>query len=484
MTIPGVTPALSLRARALLGGVVWIVIAVGLSGFVLLSTFDEISERGFQEKLANQAGQVEALIRSGAFDDGVGAGDLARPFLPADSSTLLWQIEPPDGPPLLSPSLGEEMLAPPPALPIRTGPIAEYQRLRRQQDGLRYIARLQDGKQVQIVMRAVERRARGVGPGLETWKVSVAAPRAALSRDQLEFRRSLFGALIGLGASLVLAGAAQTGMALRPLVALRAAFLDYRMGGSRRIEGRYPSDIATLVDDLNELLDRNEEVIQRARRQAADLAHALKTPVAILRNDVSAPAEGAAAAREQRERMEGALLRIDSLIARYTARASIAGASAPAALCEVAPAVDGLGRVMAQVHRDAGLDFEARIPPDLKVRCAEEDLEELLGNLIDNAHKWAVGVVRVSAARDQGVAMIAVEDDGPGIPEEARQKALIAGGRLDEAVPGTGLGLAICSDILEAYGGTLQLATSELGGLAAVVRLPSPEPAATATRRR
>ena len=181
--------------------------------------------------------------------------------------------------------------------------------------------------------------------------------------------------------------------------------------------------------------------------------------------------------------MEQAIGRVESLIARYTARARLAGAGAPAALCDPRPVAEGLGRVMGQIHRDADLIFELSMPEGLKVRAEEEDVEELLGNLIDNAHKWAVSTVRVSARREAGTAVITVEDDGPGIPEKGRQKALAAGGRLDEAVPGTGLGLAICSDIVEAYGGSLDLAVSEeLGGLAAIVRLPAPE--TTTTRRR
>lgn len=473
--------ALSLRARALLGGIVWIVFAVGLSGYVLLSTFDGISERAFMQKLSTQLEQMEALVLSGALENGIDDAVLGDPFFRRDGAGRYWQIQPPNGQPLLSASLGGRPFAPSNLSADAFTRLLTEARVN--DDGLRhqsYVTRMPDGLQVQALTGVVHR------PGAETspWVLHVAEARATLSRDQLEFRRSLFGALIGLGASLALAGAAQTGMTLRPLVALRSAFLRYRAGDAMRIEGDYPSDISTLVDDLNELLDRNEEVIRRARRQAADLAHALKTPVAVINNDVQMPARDAAESAAQRERMREALARIESLIARYTARARTAGAAAPSANCAAAPVVEGLGRVMAHVHRDAGLIFEARIPETLRVRVEEEDLEELLGNLIDNAHKWAIGVVRVRAVDLSGAAEITVEDDGPGIPEDARERALAAGARLDEATPGTGLGLAICSDIVEAYGGTLTLGVSDLGGLAVTVRLPAPTLATPRSSRR
>ncbi|MGG7564839.1 sensor histidine kinase [Rhodovulum sp. DZ06] len=480
MSVLGLSTALSLRARALLGGIVWIIIAVGLSGYVLVSTFDEISERSFQETLAGRAEQLETLIRSGALDDGIGGGMLSGPLF-ARGRDVFWQIQTPTGQSLLSPSLeGAPIPADTAAERSLQGPIGDYRRQLRETRGARYVARLPSGLLIQVVARTV--RTTTVAGTVGEWTIRVAEPRAALTRDQLEFRRSLFGALIGLGASLVLAGAAQTGMALRPLVAMRAAFLSYREGETHRIEGRYPSDIATLVDDLNDLLDRNEEMMVRARRQAADLAHALKTPAAVLRNDLASNPRNDIDAAVRRQRMEEAVTRVESLINRYTARARLAGAAGAGALCEVVHVLEDLGRVMRQIHRDAGLDLELELDETLRVRAEEEDVEELFGNLMDNAHKWAIGVVKVVARREGPVGVITVEDDGPGIPEQKRQKALAAGGRLDEAVPGTGLGLAICSDIVEAYGGSLTLETSELGGLKVIVRLPAPEPASTRRR--
>ncbi len=440
---------LSLRARAVLGGLVWILFAVGLSGYVLVSAFDEISKRAFDRKLAARLDQMETLIRSGALDTGAASRDTAGAQLGPVTAGDYWQIEAPDGRLYKSPTLGDEALPDPD--PNAPGPS--------------YFARAPNGFQLKVVSRDVT--VPGAEPGAPdaTWRIFAGEALVTLSRDKLEFRRNLFGALIGLGASLILAGAAQTGMALRPLTTLRAAFWDYRQGEADRVTGRYPADIEPLVDDLNELLERNSEIISRARRQAADLAHSLKTPAAIMRNEIDEMENPSPVMRD-------ALDRIESLMARYTARARMAGANAPGASSALEPLARDLGRLMARVYADRDIELEIDIPKSLRVRAEKEDLEELLGNFLDNAFKWAAGKVRVAARANERMVEIRVEDDGPGIPEADREAALRAGGRLDETTPGTGLGLAIASDIVEAYGGTLRLDRSEaLGGLMVRVNL-------------
>ncbi len=451
---------LSLRARAVLGGLVWILFAVGLSGYVLVSAFDDISQRTFDRKLVSRLDQMETLIRSGALDpDAATKGEANQRLGPASAGDY-WQIEAPDGRLFRSPTLGEDRLPEPDSRNPRAT----------------YFARAPTGFQLQVIFREVaedpeetkngktEPQPPGAGKN-PVWKIYAAEAMITLRSDKLEFRRNLFGALIGLGASLILAGAAQTGMALRPLTTLRAAFWDYRSGQADRVTGKYPSDIEPLVDDLNELLERNAQTISRARRQAADLAHALKTPAAILHNEIDA-------LDPPSPEMRDALDRIEGLMARYTARARMAGANAPGASAELKPLVEGLGRVMSRVYADREIELEIDIPANLRVRAEKEDIEELIGNFLDNAHKWAVGTVRVAARANDRKVEIRVEDDGPGIPEDKREDALRAGGRLDETTPGTGLGLAIASDIMEAYGGKLALDSSSLGGLMVRVEMP------------
>ncbi|MEM1313783.1 MAG: sensor histidine kinase, partial [Pseudomonadota bacterium] len=438
--------ALSLRARAVLGGAVWIIFAVGLSGYLLLGAFDGIAERSFARNLSAQLDQLESLILTGAMSEDPGQTRLADPRYLRAGSGYYWQVERPDGTLVRSPSLQGEIL------PIRSLTAGEEF----------FTARAPEGFQILVIARGL--RPQGAGDG-DPWRVYAAEAVVRLQRDKLEFRRTLFTSLIGLGGALTLAAAAMTGMALRPLVALRAAFGEYRRGDAERIEGAYPSDIEPLVGDLNELLERNGKIISTARRQAADLAHALKTPAAVLRNEIEAP-------EPERPAMRDALGRIETQLTRYTARARLAGANAPGASSDVREIVEGLGRVMERIYADRGVALDLNIPEGLRVRMEGEDLEELSGNLIDNAFKWAEARVAVTAARGATDLELTVEDDGPGVPEDERDTVLRAGARLDEAVPGTGLGLAICSDIAEAYEGELTLDASALGGLMVRVRLP------------
>ena len=436
--------ALSLRARAVLGGLLWILFALGLSGWLLLQAFDNIAERAFSRNLSAQLDQLESLILTGAVEEDPEETRLADPRYLRSGSGYYWQVERPDGSVVRSPSLGGELL------PLRD--MAEGEEI--------LMARAPEGFLIQVHVRPV--RAPRTG---QLWRVYAAEAVVRLQRDKLEFRRSLFGLLIGLGGALALSAAAMTGMVLRPLVALRAAFADYRRGEAERIEGDYPADIEPLVDDLNALLERNARIIATARRQAADLAHALKTPAAILRNELDAMERPNPAMRD-------ALDRLHAILQRHTARARLAGANAPGASAEVRPILEGLGRVMARVHADREIAFEIDAPAGQRVRMEGEDLEELAGNLIDNAFKWARGRVRVTVLRLSSELEIAVEDDGPGVPEAERETVLRAGARLDEAVPGSGLGLAICADVAEAYDGSLALEGSSLGGLLVRVRLP------------
>jgi len=232
----------------------------------------------------------------------------------------------------------------------------------------------------------------------------------------------------------------------------------------------YPDEVAPLVNDLNRLIDRSRETLDRSRRQTADLAHALKTPSAVLHNALQdLRGEGADVATA-----EEALARIDAQVARSLARQRAAHAAAGIGVrADLADAMARLARLFAGLSGQAGKRFEADpvIAADLPVD--RQDLEEMVGNLLDNAVKWSRERIALSCDVETDRVRIVVEDDGPGIPEAARRDALRSGIRLDTAVPGTGLGLAIASDLAQAYGGTLELDQSDrLGGLAAAVDLP------------
>ena len=273
------------------------------------------------------------------------------------------------------------------------------------------------------------------------------------------------------GAALVTAGLSVIRRGLSPVAMLRERLGDVRQGRSSRIEGEYPDEVAPLVDDLNGLLADRERRVARAAARAGDLAHGLKTPLAILAQEIArAEAAGqhdlAGSIRQQVARMQR---QIDSHLAQ--ARAT-AGASATART-NVADAVAGLVRTMERLHADRALSMQASMPADCVVRVPLEDLEEMIGNLLDNACKWTRSRVAISAVADSGRVVIAVEDDGAGLSAAMRGQVLQRGVRADEASPGSGLGLAIVRDLAAAYGGAIALDQSSLGGVSARLTLPS-----------
>jgi len=260
---------------------------------------------------------------------------------------------------------------------------------------------------------------------------------------------------------------------LAPLEATRRALAEWQAGARPRLEPDVPAEVRPLVAEFNRLLDTVEARLAASREALGNLAHALKTPLARMRQILEHPERLADAAT--REELNAAIDRIDALMQRELRRARIAGGSPGGTAAELRPVVEDLFKVMAAVHQARGLAFEDRVPAGLCWPMDAEDLTEVLGNLLDNACKWARGRVRVSAGSADGRLWLAVEDDGPGVPPEARERLTARGRRLDETVPGHGLGLAIVRDILARYPAVLRLDQSpDLGGLRVQVDLTLP----------
>ena len=273
-------------------------------------------------------------------------------------------------------------------------------------------------------------------------------------------------------AACLLAGLLQVRRGWSPINQLRVRLARLDAGSARRLDGEYPSEVAPLVGDLNALLDQREESVARARASAGDLAHGLKTPLAILLQEAArAEAAGqpdlAGAIREQVERMRR---QVDHQLAQARAdatRRGRAGVSTP--LVDSAAA---LVRTMQRLHVERGLSIEVDVAADLRVRVDREDLDEMLGNLLDNACKWGRRRACVSAAREGGDVVVVIDDDGPGIDPAMRQAVFERGVRADEAAPGSGLGLAIVRDLAAACGGDVSVAEAPIGGLRVRLRLP------------
>ena len=270
---------------------------------------------------------------------------------------------------------------------------------------------------------------------------------------------------------LMIFGFWQVRSGLSPFNLLRVRLAAVRSGQDRRVEGRYPSEVQPLVDDLNALLDHREQMVTRAIAKAGDLAHGLKTPLAVLAQEAERAGAGgekhvAAAISQQVERMRR---QIDYHLAH--ARAAASGATS-GARSSVTASAEGLSRTLLRLYAGRGIAIDDHVPAAHTVRCQREDLDEMLGNLLDNACKWARSRVTITSVERDSVVSIAVDDDGPGLAASMRDVVLQRGVRADEAAPGSGLGLAIVRDLAELYGGSITLGESPIGGLRATLELP------------
>lgn len=259
---------------------------------------------------------------------------------------------------------------------------------------------------------------------------------------------------------------------VRSVNQLRRRLADVHEGRETRVGGIYPSEVQPIVDDLNALLGHREEMVRRAIAKAGDLAHGLKTPLAVIAHEADrVEAAGHADLAEDISRQVGRMRRqIDYHLAH--ARAAASGA-APGAHASLGASADALTRTMLRLHAGRGVAIEQRVDPAHAVRCQREDLDEMLGNLLDNACKWARSRVVVESSRAEGRIVVTVDDDGSGLPESLRERVLQRGVRADEAAPGSGLGLAIVRDLAELYAGSIALEDSPLGGLRARLVLPA-----------
>jgi signal transduction histidine kinase len=289
------------------------------------------------------------------------------------------------------------------------------------------------------------------------------------------FQQALVGILVLLGAGLLLAIFVQVRFGLRPLRELQRNLTAIREGKSEQLQGDYPAEIEPVSEELNLLIQSNAAIIERARTQVGNLAHALKTPLSVLTNEaIMNPGPLAAKVHEQIQVMRDQVsLYLDR--ARRAAKAQGLGA-----VTEIQPVLDGLARTLQRIHRDKGVDISVRCDKGLKFRGEKQDFEEMVGNLMDNASKWARRRVSVSAEVGKATAIqgriwltLVIEDDGPGLPADRRPDALVRGRRLDETKPGSGLGLSIVTETAAMYGGAMTLGDAESGGLRAMLRLPA-----------
>ena len=452
----------SLRFRLLSATLAALVLALVLAGVLLGSLFREHVMRQFETVLTQQLDQLTARLEfDAAGQPQIDATRLSDPRWQKPYSGLYWQLDRvgADGvgrsAELRSRSLWDTALTlPPDALA----------------DGAVHVHESRGPQDAPLMM--VERTVRTADRTDAAWRLIVAGDMQETAQAIARFTGVLAASLLALGVLLVLAALAQVAVGLSPLRAMQRALTQVHEGRSPRLEGRFPAEVQPLIDDFNGVLDRNAEVVARARTQAGNLAHALKTPLAVLAH--AADTEGPREELAGRVREQVALSRRH--IDWHLARARVAASQRlPGQRTPVAPLLAGLVRVMDRVHADRGLAVHLEpVAQDLAFAGEEQDLQEMVGNLLDNACLWARRRVTLGAQREADRLVIAVEDDGPGIAPDRRAAVLARGVRLDETTPGSGLGLAIVADLVALYGGTLALEEGAGGGgLRARINLPA-----------
>jgi signal transduction histidine kinase len=291
--------------------------------------------------------------------------------------------------------------------------------------------------------------------------VSAAGPADLLDAERREFLIAMITTFLLLGLALALSTLLQIRFGLAPLTRLRAAITAIRNGERERVADDYPSDIKPLARELDLLLDSNTAILERARTQVGNLAHALKTPLSVMMNEASQAPD------ELKEKLQEQSLLMREYIDHYLARARVAAlAGSLNAVTPVEPVLTALMRTFTKIYAERNLTLSLTGDVSLRFRGERQDLEEMLGCLIDNACKWAKSHVSIHVQREnEGHIMLIIADDGPGMPDEILKQEPVRGRRLDETKPGTGLGLSIVSDLASLYGGRLLLMRSDKGGL-------------------
>jgi signal transduction histidine kinase len=450
----------SLAFRLIAAASLWAIVALLAAGFIITSLYSESVERNFDERLNVYLKTLIGTLAAQNPQNLTDPGNLGDQRFELPYSGWYWQVRKANGGAvvltsrsLFNDTLDKSKLTSPREIEGATsGALAGP-----------------DNQSLRVLTRNVE-----FGPG-NAYDVMVTGNAGDMANDIAAFRRSVILTLLVFGLGLVLATTAQIRWGLGPLDRVRRGLADLRSGKETRIEGPFPAEIEPLTRELNALLASNQEIIDRARTQVGNLAHALKTPLSVITNE--ARANRGAFAEKVAEQAETMRVQVNHYLdrARIAARSKVIGA-----ITEVEPAVARLVRAMSRIHEDRHIDLAVDVIPGVLFRGEQQDLEEIIGNLVDNACKWARGRVTIEVARqgpavgdEPGRLVVTIDDDGPGLTEEERREATRRGRRLDETKPGSGLGLSIVTELVALYGGTFVLDKAPAGGLRALVTLPA-----------
>jgi signal transduction histidine kinase len=452
----------SLALRLFFSATTWIVVILVVTGLVLSSIYRAAVERAFDRRLSVYLRGLAAEIAAPEENGGKFPQSIGDPLFDLPLSGWYWQVTRLDAAAEVraSRSLWDATLphlADPAAATAAGGAREGY-------------AEGPEGQQLRIVERTIDLGDEG------RYLIAIAGDADEIEEEMHSFDRALIITFGLLAIVLLLTTSFQVRFGLAPLKRVSEGLAAIRSGAAERLEGAFPVEIAPLARETNALIDANREIVMRARTHVGNLAHALKTPISVMLNEATTHGKDPLAlkVREQTEIMR-------DQVARHLERARLAAARVAAigTLTDVRPVITALARLMEKIHHDRGVAIDIDAPEGVRFRGEQQDLEEMVGNLVDNACKWAQSRVAIEVlsdkpdpAADRRILRILVDDDGPGLSPQQRELVARRGRRLDETKPGSGLGLSIVVELASLYGGELTLGTAPIGGLHAELVLP------------
>jgi signal transduction histidine kinase len=452
----------SLALRLFFSATTWTVVILVVTGIVLSSIYRAAVERAFDRRLGVYLRTLVTDVATPEENAGKFPQSMGEPLFDLPLSGWYWQVTRLDAPTpdvRSSRSLWDARL--PRLADLSASSVAGATR-----EGY---AEGPEGQLVRVVERTIDLGEEG------RYLVAVAGDAAEIDEETRSFDNALIITLSVLGIVLLLTTTFQVRFGLAPLKRISEGLAAIRSGTAERLEGAFPVEIAPLARETNALIDVNREIVSRARTHVGNLAHALKTPISVMMNEAAANSADplASKVREQTEIMR-------DQVARHLERARLAARVAViSTVTDVRAVVTALARTMEKIHHDRGIVIDIDAPDGARFRGEQQDLEEMVGNLVDNACKWAQSRVAIEVFAekpdpkdDRRFVRIVVDDDGPGLSPQQREQVARRGRRLDETKPGSGLGLSIVVELASLYGGGLTLSTAPIGGLRAELVVP------------
>ena len=459
--------ASSLALRLFLSATAWTVVILVATGIILSSIYHDAVERSFDRRLGVYLSTLVADVAAPEQSADHGTPALGEPLFELPLSGWYWQIAALDGgkPDIRSsgslrdiglPRLRDENAT--------TGPDGITRH------GYAALAIGPEEQRLRLIERTVDLGEDG------RYLIAVAGDPQEIDDEIRAFDRALLVTFMTLAVVLLVVTMFQVRFGLAPLKRISEGLAAIRAGTAERLSGDFPVEIEPLARETNALIDSNREIVERARTHVGNLAHALKTPLSVMVNEATARGDDplAVKVREQTGIMRDQVSRHLER-ARIAARAAVVGS-----VTDVAPVVTGLTRTMEKIYHPRGIAIDVEAPDGVRFRGERQDLEEMLGNLVDNACKWAQARVSVEVTPERALGAppqqnlrIVVDDDGPGLAPGERERVARRGQRLDESKPGSGLGLSIVLELAALYGGGLTLSNAPIGGLRAELVLPA-----------